>query len=301
MGKTLFITDLDGTLLDNDQKISDSSLTLINHAIARGALFSVATARTPATVSRIMRGVDMRLPMVVMTGAALWDMGTGLYSEVQNFKPGEVTRIIDAYTQAGSGAFLYTLKRNNPLDAKDVRGGVRPDLAPASKGAIEIYHFGEMTEMEKRFMLERIDNPYKRFYVDEKGGSKLPDNIDNAVLFFGIRPDREGMMAYDNIRGIKGINPMYYHDWFGPEVAEVEAFPAGATKALAIKRLAKLAGADRIMVFGDNRNDLSMMAVADWAVAVENALDEVKEAADEVIGSNDSDAVARKILEEINR
>jgi len=49
------------------------------------------------------------------------------------------------------------------------------------------------------------------------------------------------------------------------------------------------------VVFGDNLNDLPMMAVADVAVAVENALPEVKAKADVVIGPNTDDAVARWI------
>lgn len=291
MGRTLFITDLDGTLLDDTQHVSSVSRTLINHAIARGALFSIATARTPATVSKIMQGVNMQLPMVVMTGAALWDIRNGQYSEVQYFTADKVKEVMDAYLAAGSGAFLYTLRRDREERAIE-------DNSP--RRDIEIYHFGEMTEMEKVFMKERVDNPFKRFYVDQRGFSRLPDNIDNAVLFFGIRPSEEEEEAFRNLSAIKGVNPMYYHDWFGPDVAEVEAFPSGATKAKAIRRLAALAGADRIVVFGDNRNDLSMMAVADWAVAMGNAVDEVKEAADEVIGTNEADSVARKILELMN-
>lgn len=286
MERTLFITDLDGTLLDESHRVSDTSRTLLNHAIAEGALFSIATARTPATVYKIMEGVDMRLPMVVMTGAALWDIRTGRYSEVQYFRPDQVEKVMQAYRQAGSGAFLYTLMPNGG-SCKD-KGSLRD---------IQIYHFGEMTEMERKFMMERIDNPFKSFHVDGEGRSELPPTIDNAVLFFGIRPDEEGRKAYDNLTRVSGINPMYYHDWFGPDVAEAEAFPEGATKAKAIKRLAEIVGAKRIVVFGDNRNDLSMMGVADWAIAMDNAVDEVKQAADEVIGSNESDAVPRKILE----
>ena len=45
-------------------------------------------------------------------------------------------------------------------------------------------------------------------------------------------------------------------------------------------------GADRTVAFGDNVNDLPMMLAADHAVAVANALQEVKEAADEVIGTS---------------
>lgn len=280
--KTLFVSDLDGTLLDNRQQISPVTRTLLNHAISRGALFSIATARTPATVSRIMRGVDMQLPMVVMTGAALWDIRTGKYSEVQYFSPEDVRRVSEAYLSSGSGAFLYTL---NP--------------SGAAGRDIKIYHIGAMTEMERHFMHERIDSPFKEFFVDDEGNSPVPETIGDAVLYFGIRPTAEGENTFGHLSRIEGINPMFYHDWYGPEVAEVEAFPEDATKAKAIKRLAQLAGADRIVVFGDNLNDLSMMRIADWAVAMENAVDEVKYEADEVIGSNEADAVARKILEEL--
>ena len=60
--------------------------------------------------------------------------------------------------------------------------------------------------------------------------------------------------------------------------------------------LKKSVGADRLVVFGDNLNDLPMFAVADVAVAVENAFTEVKEHADVVIGPNYTDSVANYIL-----
>jgi len=74
----------------------------------------------------------------------------------------------------------------------------------------------------------------------------------------------------------------------------------GVSKAAAIREVARRHGARRIVVFGDNLNDLSMFAVADTAVAVGNALPQVKAAADITIGSNDADAVAEYICKEIN-
>ena len=76
-------------------------------------------------------------------------------------------------------------------------------------------------------------------------------------------------------------------------------FAPGVSKASAVTDLKKLTGADRLTVFGDNLNDLPMMAVADVAVAVGNAFPEVKAAADIVIGSNRDDAVALYISEEL--
>lgn len=57
-------------------------------------------------------------------------------------------------------------------------------------------------------------------------------------------------------------------------------------------------GARRIVVFGDNLNDLPMMRVADVAVAVGNALPAVKEEASIVTGPNTADSVARFIIDD---
>lgn len=281
---TLYISDLDGTLLDSESKVSAESVTLLNHAIARGALFSVATARTPATVSRLLADVNVGIPLVVMTGAALWDKATGRYSDVQYFPATKVREVTEAYKAVPSGAaFLYTLKA--------VDGGA---------DVMEIYHIGEMNGVERGFMMERISSPYKRFIVPHSGVSDIPPVIDNAVLFFGMNPEAAAREILGKLMKIDGINPMFYHDWYADAgIAEVEAFPAGATKAKAIRRLKAKVGAKRVVVFGDNMNDLSMMEAADWSVAVANAVPEVKAAADEVIGSNDADSVARYILQDL--
>ncbi|MDE5810234.1 MAG: HAD hydrolase family protein, partial [Muribaculaceae bacterium] len=86
-----------------------------------------------------------------------------------------------------------------------------------------------------------------------------------------------------------------YPDIFDPTTALIEVFAPEVSKAAAVKRLQESVGADRLVVFGDNLNDLSMMKVADVAVAVENAQPEVKQHADVVIAANDFDSVARYI------
>lgn len=281
--KTLYITDLDGTLLGPDGKMSATSVALLNHAIARGALVSVATARTPATVSSLLKDVNLQIPLVVMTGAALWDMKSGKYSDVQFFKPKQVDEIVKAYTAPEEGGgFLYTLAPGD--NERDI---------------MEIFHIGPINDVELSFMEERLGNPHKKFFVPPDGRSSLPSDISNAVLFFGMKNDSVALRIKENLERIKGINPMYYHDWHGDEIAEIEAFPAGASKAQAIQRLKKLTGADRVVVFGDNVNDLSMMGVADWSVAVANSIADVKRAADEIIGSNRADAVPRYILSDL--
>ena len=88
---------------------------------------------------------------------------------------------------------------------------------------------------------------------------------------------------------------MLYHDIFNESEGYLEIFTAGTSKAGAIRQLARQVGAGRVVVFGDNGNDIAMMQAADHSVAVENAFPEVKAVASEVIGPNTADSVAHWI------
>ena len=95
--KTLFITDLDGTLLNDDRLVTKESALLINDAIIDGAYFSVATARTPATVSKLMQNVHSNMPYVVMTGAALWNPITDTFENVKSLSRNKAEEITYAF------------------------------------------------------------------------------------------------------------------------------------------------------------------------------------------------------------
>ena len=72
--KTLYVSDLDGTLLGSDSRVSQRSAELITELSARGALITVATARTPATVVPLMAHAATGVDYIVMTGAAGWNL-----------------------------------------------------------------------------------------------------------------------------------------------------------------------------------------------------------------------------------
>jgi hypothetical protein len=76
---TLYISDLDGTLLNGDTEVSRYSAGRLNSMMAGGAEFSIATARTAATAKHILSGLDLALPVVLMNGAGMsvsWGSGT---------------------------------------------------------------------------------------------------------------------------------------------------------------------------------------------------------------------------------
>lgn len=272
--KTLYVSDLDGTLLGPESKLSEESTKMLNESIASGKLFTVATARTPATVAPILHEVNLQIPAIVMTGAALWHARDNYYERVQYMTQEAASELVEIYRNAATPTFMYTLRDN----------------------LIHIYHIGEMSEFERSFLAERSHTPFKCLETDMEGRCKLPEDMSEVVLFYGMQPNEIARRAYDKACLLPDVRPQYYHDIYGPEIGIVEAFSASATKAKAMRALAERLGAERIVAFGDNINDLPMMREADLAVAVENALPEVKEAADIVIGPNRDDSVAKFIL-----
>lgn len=151
--KTLYISDLDGTLLGNDAAVSPESTEMLNEAISAGAMFSVATARTPATVASILSDIDTRLPMAVMTGATLWNAADRQYSHTRFLPEKEARKVIEIYRETGFSSFVYTLRDN----------------------MLHIYHIGQLSWQERMFMAEREHSSFKTFHIPPDGESALPD------------------------------------------------------------------------------------------------------------------------------
>ena len=76
---------------------------------------------------------------------------------------------------------------------------------------------------------------------------------------------------------------------------EIQA--GGVDKRLSVEILREMTGADRVVAFGDNHNDLAMAKGADWFCAVENATADVLACADDVVPANTEDGVIRYLLE----
>lgn len=270
--KTLYVSDMDGTLLNSDSRLSDSTVEKLNELIEKGMMFTVATARTPATVVNLMSKVNANLPFIVMAGCAQWDNSTKEYKSANIICHENVSRIISIFEKNGNNPFIY-YKRGNQ---------------------IIVNHIKELTNEEKEFIEPRIKTPFKKLTVCDE--LRANTQTDGAMLIFSMGKFRDLRNIADEIDRA-GIECTYncYHDIFNENNGFIDIYAKGTTKAAAIKNLAHEIGATRIVAFGDNLNDIPMMDEADWSIAVGNAFDEVKKHADEIIGNNDDDAVAKWI------
>ncbi len=273
---TLYVTDLDGTLLSTDSLVSDTSAAMISDMVRDGAMITVATARTPATVEPLLAGTYTRLPAIVLTGASMWDRQRRRYIHPKFIDESQATEALRCFREADVHPFIYTLRAD---------------------GILHVYHNGEMVKPARQFMEERSHLELKKFHLDEPWIDRA-SSVPDTVLYFGMGRAEHVYPLAETLRSRVDCAVYSYLDIFNPDVAVIEVFSSSVSKAHAIRQLAKLQGAKRIVAFGDSTNDLPMMEIADVAVAVDNALPEVKKAADIVIGRNNSDTVARFIFQD---
>ena len=87
MKNKLFISDLDGTLLNDNAMLSNFSLKNLNALIEKGLQFTVASARSVIAMQKILKGLKIKLPVIEFNGAFLSDLRTGKHVIVNEINP----------------------------------------------------------------------------------------------------------------------------------------------------------------------------------------------------------------------
>jgi hypothetical protein len=275
---TLYISDMDGTLLDADAHVSATSAQIITNLTRRGALITVATARTPATVEPLLAGVETATEAVTMTGAAIWNRKSKRFEDTQLMPLDQTNIILDIFKDSPIAPFCYVFRR---------------DLS-----FLDVYHDAPtLTDVEFKFVEARKNLFPKKFHLAQMCS---PEERERVVLFFAMGSHADIISVAQRLKLATTCYVSYYMDNYNADTWLLEVFADGVSKSAGIARLRRRIGADRVVVFGDNLNDIAMMKDADLAVAVENALPEVKAIADIVIGPNTADSVARFIEADFN-
>ncbi|WP_053984302.1 Cof-type HAD-IIB family hydrolase [Niameybacter massiliensis] len=265
--KTLWISDLDGTLLNRDKQITSYTKEVINKAVEEGLQFSVATARTPATVVTLLEGLSLSAPVVVMNGAAIYNINKGTYEEV-NYLGTEMANVIENVLKENQqSAFVYCIEDNQLI----------------------AYHGDFNHPVEQRFYDERQNKPQKIFKHETVAHKE-------KVLYFVMMGDQEKIHTiYEALKDYDGLSQVYYEDIYEKGVYYLEVYSHLVSKANAIKTLKRDYGYEEIVCFGDNYNDIEMFELADYGYAVENAVEKIKELSTAIIGHHNESGVARFI------
>ncbi|MCL2409754.1 MAG: Cof-type HAD-IIB family hydrolase, partial [Oscillospiraceae bacterium] len=109
---TLFISDLDGTLLNRNAELSEYTANTLNRLIDRGMQFSIATARTADSAIQIMSRVNLNLPVILMNGALIYDTQRQSYIKTIKIEREAVSAIIGIIKKHAINGFMYGIRDN---------------------------------------------------------------------------------------------------------------------------------------------------------------------------------------------
>lgn len=262
--KVLIVSDLDGTILDDEKNIAPDDIRALDEFRAGGGLFAAATGRGVAMAKRVIEELGINYPCVIFNGAAVYDFKSG-----QFLWHSDMPDIADKYIMMLEKEF--------------------PDIGIEILHEKEVFVTDNNQTVVEHMAFEKLIPTYRKLEdVPKKGRFKVliaypPEKIQ-AVIDFTREHCKEGVNWVHS-------SPMYY-----------EMLPEGISKAYGVKKLVEVMHLqDKFVVAaGDYGNDRAMIAEADLGVAVENALDSVKEAADLIVRDNNHSPM-REIIEHIRK
>jgi HAD superfamily hydrolase (TIGR01484 family) len=262
----LVALDIDGTLLKwvegagtTYEQISPPVYDAVHRALDAGAHIVLASGRSPHGMTRIADLLDLH----VDGGEPLWIV-------------------------ASNGAVVF---RYPPFEVVHEETF---DAAPAVAAVLE-YHPSALVAVEERGVGYRVNRPFPDGELSgEMSLAEIDDIVSGPVSRVIIRdPDAtaDDFVALAEKLGLHGTD--YVVGW----TAWLDLAPLGVSKAFGLARVAEELGVDAadVLALGDGRNDLEMLRWAGRGVAMGQAVEVVREAADDVTGSVHDEGVATEL------
>ena len=273
--KTLYITDLDGTFLQSGggqggSRPSRFALDALRLLKENGVHFTYATARAPLSACRAMVGAAVSAPAVMMNGVIMYDVEKEKNISVEYMAEDAYVKCRRIFAEYGIDAFVYSMV-----------GG----------------EFCALYEL----ILSETAKHYHQLRVPDYGDTFVQTSdtaaIKNVFYLTGADEYETLKPAYERInREVIGVYTVLSdagrYDYYYLEVASGKV-----SKGTGVQWLRENCGYEKIVGFGDNLNDLPLFEACDENYAVAGATEELKVAADGVIGACEDDAVIKKILE----
>jgi len=274
--KIIYVSDLDGTLLKDDGEISVYSRDNLIKLLNAGVNFTVASARSIASLQQTLRGIPFRLPVIEINGAFISDFATGKHLVINDMRADLLETVYGYITEYNCMPFISTFNGD-----------------------------------EDRLYYQTLPNDGMQWYFDNRrlaGDRRLCQVkhlrdvfVDDVVALTVVNTRQQlinlatKMMAdfADDLQMHFFENP-YSPPWYWLTIHDKKA-----CKSVAVRELLLYSGFELkdLVVFGDNLNDVNMFKMSPRAIAVSNSSDQIKKLATKVIGSSREDSVIKYVME----
>jgi Cof subfamily protein (haloacid dehalogenase superfamily) len=277
--KRLYITDLDGTLLQKDGTLSEFSRSALTEMLKQQIPFTVASARSVFSMKPILAGLTFHLPVISFNGGFISDMETGKHHVINQLAPEVAQNLLALIAESESEPFISTFN-----------------------GERERLFFKKVINDGMQWYLDdrKLNQDQRLHHVDD-----LTASLSEQVICFTVIGKKESLAGLkDRIEKQHAgeIITQFYENQYSRGWHWLSIHDHKATKGNAIRTLVEKWGhADKeLVVFGDADNDIQMFQAADRAVAVGNAEGSLKKYATEIIGLNTDDSVVKFISREMD-
>lgn len=272
----LICTDLDGTLLSRERQITAFSRSVINAAVDSGCGFTIATARSVSYTLQLLEGLKITAPIILQNGVFVYDLASGRYVHTFALEYSVFQKALGVFREAGINDFSYF------TDGEKVT----------------LWHTALRSTGAEIFRAKRA--AHGTVFSECLSHSLYPSSGSGLVPVYIVAFDEYGKLEpiYRQLAAIKDLSVLLYCDTYS-DLWFLEVFSPRASKGAALSRVRRVSGADFVYGFGDNENDISMIAYCDAFFAVGNAVDALKTAATGVIGHAYDDGVALFLNKEL--
>lgn len=259
--------DLDGTLLGEDSRVRPRSREMLRALEREGVLCVIATGRSWISTRPVIEELGLQSPAVVFNGAAIWCPKRERFLEEQTLSDSTVER---ALAFAARRDLLTVVMRSDSKVATAPR-------SPSEEACIRAFHGLRIVERPEL----RLDYSIRVtiFSEEHRDSRALCDEVERAI-------DRPMYLTHFPLDHLPGFRE------HAAVVCDVQ--PPCRGKGEAVRFLEEHYGIPpaRVMAFGDASNDVPMFEAAGMSVAMSDGMPEALAAAREVIGDNDTDAIA---------
>ena len=251
--------DVDETLLDDQQRIPPILQDALQQCRRRGIRLSLATGRMFEAARPYLQAIRADAPAILYNGARVQDPDTGAVLYGRTVDLTESRRVLALVKQLGLHVNLYL------DDSIFIERESPVSLESARKDGIRQRPVGDLASF--------LDHPPTKLLIIGPGPT-----LERLGAMFDAQPHSATVVRSE---------PTY-----------LEILPAGVTKGTALQEVSRITGVplSQIAAFGDSNNDTDMLIKAGLGVAVGNAIDAVKAAADYVAEGRNGTGVAEALF-----